>query len=114
LLNYHGRKFRTLEADPPGPDGGPGGTYQQEGSVVWAELSGGEMVRGSLVGTCQEDGVLHLTYCGVLTDGRVIAGRLRSVPTVLADGRIRLHEHYERYGADAGTGVSVIEEYRDR
>jgi hypothetical protein len=44
----------------------------------------------------------------------VIAGRLRSVPTVLEDGRIRLHEHWERFGAEAATGVSVIEEYRNR
>jgi hypothetical protein len=35
------------------------------------------------------------------------------VPTVLEDGRVRLHEDYERFGDDAESGVSVIEEYRD-
>jgi hypothetical protein len=113
MLNYEGRRFRSVEPDTFSPVDGPGGTYHQDGSVVWAEFDGGSMARGSLVGTCGEGGVLRLAYCALLTDGRVIAGRLRSVPTVLKDGRIRLHEHYERFGDDAGSGVSVIEEHRD-
>jgi hypothetical protein len=32
------------------------------------------------------------------------------VPEVLPDGRIRLHETWERFGADAATGTSCIEE----
>lgn len=113
MLNYDGRAFQTVDADTMDAVGdGPGGTYHQNGSVVWAEFAGGTVVRGSLVGTCEADGVLRLAYCQLLADGRVIAGRLRSVPTVLDDGRIRLHEHWERFGAEAGTGVSVIEECR--
>jgi hypothetical protein len=113
MLNYEGRRFRSIDPDTFSPIDGPGGTYHQDGSVVWAEIGDGAMVRGSLVGTCGEDGVLRLAYCALLTDGRVIAGRVRSVPTVLEDGRIRLHEDYERFGDDNESGVSVIEEHRD-
>jgi hypothetical protein len=35
-----------------------------------------------------------------------------NTPEVLADGRIRLHERWERYGAHADSGISYIEEVR--
>jgi hypothetical protein len=46
----------------------------------------------------------------VLAGGEVITGFCRSVPEVLADGRIRLTEYWERYGAEASSGVSALEE----
>lgn len=111
MIDYDGRMFRSAAPETAGRDGhGPTGHYHQEGHVVWAEFAGGKVVRGSLVGTCGPDGTLRLAYSQLLADGRTVAGRCTSVPTVLDDGRIRLHEHWERYGEHAGTGVSVIEE----
>ena len=111
MLSYDGRSFRSAAPETSGPGGqGPTGHYHQDGSVVWAEFAGGKVVRGTLVGTRDPDGVLHLAYCQLLAGGQVVAGKCRSVPTVLDDGRIRLHEHWERFGADTATGVSVIEE----
>jgi hypothetical protein len=49
----------------------------------------------------------------VRADGQVVIGRCRSVPTTLPDGRIRLHERWERYGAHAASGVSYLEECPD-
>jgi hypothetical protein len=46
----------------------------------------------------------------VLADGTVLAGYCESTPEVLPDGRIRLHERWERYGPNASTGVSALEE----
>jgi hypothetical protein len=42
--------------------------------------------------------------------GEIVSGRCHSTPTVLADGRIRLHEEWERYGPHGSSGVSSIEE----
>jgi hypothetical protein len=111
VLSYDGRTFRSAAAETLGDGGlGPVGHYHQDGNVVWAEFSGGAVVRGTLVGTCGPDGTLQLAYCQLMADGRVIPGRCTSVPTVLGDGRVRLREHWERFGADAATGESVIEE----
>ena len=111
MINYDGRTFRSAAAETAGADGaGPVGHYHQDGDVVWAEFAGGTVVRGSLVGNCGGDGVLDLAYSQLLSTGEVIAGRCTSVPDVLEDGRIRLHEHWERLGPRPGTGVSVIEE----
>jgi hypothetical protein len=110
-ISYDGRVFRSAAAETAGRDGaGPVGHYHQDGDVVWAEFAGGRVVRGSLVGRRDPGGVLHLAYCQLLDDGTTVAGRCTSQPTVLPDGRIRLHEHWERFGPQAGTGVSVIEE----
>jgi hypothetical protein len=111
LINYDGRTFRSAAAETAGTDGaGPVGHYHQAGDVVWAEFAGGKVVRGSLVGSCGRDGVLELAYSQLLRTGEVIAGRCTSVPDVLADGRIRLREHWQRFAPEPGTGVSVIEE----
>lgn len=111
MINYDGRMFRSAAAETAGAGGaGPVGHYHQDGRVVWAEFAGGKVVSGSLVGSCRSDGVLDLAYCQLLTTGEVIAGRCTSVPTVLADGRVRLTEHWQRFGPGGGTGVSVIEE----
>lgn len=114
VINYDGRTFRSTAAETEGADGqGPVGHYHHDGDVVWAEFAGGKVVRGTLVGHCDADGVLHLAYCQLLAGGHAVAGSCTSLPTILDDGRIRLHEHWQRFGAAAATGVSVIEEPRD-
>lgn len=111
MIDYDGRIFRSAAVETADAAGaGPVGHYHQEGDVVWAEFTGGKVVRGSLVGNRRRDGVLDLAYSQLLTTGEVIAGQCTSVPTVLADGRVRLTEHWQRFGQDGGTGVSVIEE----
>ena len=47
-------------------------------------------------------------YCLVSKDGTSVAGACVSRPTLLADGRIRLTEHWRRL--DGSTGVSYVEE----
>jgi hypothetical protein len=110
-FSYDGRVFVPAPAATPSHLANPpAGHYHQDGDVIWAEFAGGGVVRGSLTGRRDREGVLHLAYCQLLDDGSVVSGRCTSYPTVLGDGRIRLDEHWERYGAGAGTGVSVIEE----
>jgi hypothetical protein len=108
-VHYDNRRFRVADAS----DGEvPTAQYHQDGDVVWAEFAGGNVRRGSLAGTCDPDGVLRLAYCMVLDCGDVISGSCVSTPTILADGRIRLSERWERYGANAASGVSYLEEVR--
>src|SRR3982751_229472 len=109
MIDYDGRVFRSTAAETAGAGGaGPTGHYHQRGDLVWAEFAGGRVRRGSLTGTCGPDGVLTLAYCQVLDDGEVTGGVCTSHPETLADGRVRLREHWHRF--DGSTGVSVIEE----
>jgi hypothetical protein len=101
MIDYDGRRFGS---------GDSVALYRQRGDLVWADFSGGEIRRGSLTGVCRPDDTLEFTYTMVLDDGTVLAGRCVSTPELLPDGRVRLHERWERYGPHASTGVSVIEE----
>jgi hypothetical protein len=106
-IRYDNRTFRVVDGT-----GGevPVAHYHQDGDVVWAEFAGGPVRRGSLNGTCAPDGVLRLAYCMVLDTGDLVTGSCVSTPTVLADGRIRLAEEWQRYGPRAAAGVSYLEE----
>jgi hypothetical protein len=105
VIDYDGRKFRK-----PDDDTGTIAVYHQEDDVVWAEIAGGEVRRGSIAGTREPDGTLHLGYTMVLVTGHVVCGRTVNTPEVAEDGRFRLREVWERYGPDAATGISYIEE----
>ncbi|MGC9537110.1 hypothetical protein [Streptomyces sp. UG1] len=110
MINYDGKRFRKVLADPA--EDAPSALYRQESDLVWAEFAGGDVRRGSLAGTRDTDGVISFSYSMVLEDGRVISGHSVNTPELLDDGRIRLHERWERYGAHADSGVSYLEEVR--
>ena len=82
------------------------GRYHQDGDLITAEISGGAVRSGGLVGTVDPAGVITAGYAQVLTDGEVVAGRVVSHPTVLPDGRIMLTENWTRM--DGSSGVSTI------
>ncbi|MEW1656737.1 hypothetical protein [Streptomyces sp. NPDC093707] len=108
MINYNGKKFRNTEA---GPDGtAPVATYHQDGDLVWAEASGGDVRRCMLVGVCDPDGTIRMGYTMQLASGETAIGRCVSTPRTLDDGRILLHEEWERYQPRPASGVSAIEE----
>ncbi|UUU30029.1 hypothetical protein JIX56_09070 [Streptomyces sp. CA-210063] len=109
-IDYDGRSFRSAAAETATGTGAPVGRYHQERDTVWAEFSGGAVVKGYLVGRQIGDGRLDLVYCQVLADENVVSGRCVSTPEILPDGRIRLREDWERFGPGASRGVSYIEE----
>lgn len=110
-IDYDGRRFRPVPLRPDeAGEADRVAVYRQDGDLLWGEFTGGRARRGVLTGTCAPDGSLEFAYCMVREDGAVISGRCASTPRVLDDGRIRLDEVWERYGAHAATGTSVIEE----
>jgi hypothetical protein len=110
VISYDGKRFRKVVDEHTAE--APVARYRQDGGLVWAEFAGGDVRRGSLVGTCSSDGTITFAYSMVLVGGEVISGRSVNTPQVLDDGRIRLHEQWERYGRHADSGVSHLEEVR--
>ena len=106
MIDYDRRRFRPVEEK----ESGRVAVYRQEGDLLWGEFAGGHARRGTLVGTRSDDDSLDFAYGMVLDDGEVVSGHCHSVPEVLADGRIRLHERWERYGPHGDRGVSLLEE----
>jgi hypothetical protein len=106
VFSYNERRFR------PEGETGPVVTYRQEGDLLWAEMpAGGAVRRGALTGRCGSDGTLDFAYSMVLEDGEVVCGRCHSTPMRRpGGGGIRIREEWERYGPNAATGVSYLEE----
>ncbi|BAK43446.1 hypothetical protein [Eggerthella sp. YY7918] len=111
FFNYDNRVFVSSKNTSNGEvDGRTHFVYHQEDAVVWAEYEGGEIVRGSLLGTADEKGNLHFCYHHINTSGTVRAGECKSTPHVLSDGRLQMHESWHWLNGDCSSGTSIIEE----
>lgn len=69
-------------------------TFEQRGNVVSARYHGGEIVDGYLIGRL-EGWLLHFRYVLADRSGRLDSGVPQGVLDRLADGRLRLIEHYQ-------------------
>ena len=82
-------------------------SYHQKGSTIWAEYSGGSVVKGFLVGTIDMQNHLHFTYQHLNNEGVLKSGECRSVPKT-ENGKLRFYENWKWTGGE--TGTSIIEE----
>jgi hypothetical protein len=113
-VNYDERIFRSVANSAGGDVGGETlFHYRQTGGVVWATYAGGSVAFGTLIAKLLPGGELDMRYQHLTCDGLLKAGRCRSTPTILADGRLRLSEVWEWTEGGEGKGVSVIEEVRE-
>lgn len=86
--------------------------YHQDEDVVWAEYSGGAIVRGYLVGT-RSGNKLNFRYSHLSTDRQTANGVCESRIEVLKDGRVRFHEAWA-WESRPETGNSIVEEVAPR
>ncbi|GEK57514.1 n-acetylglutamate synthase [Marinococcus halophilus] len=110
-MNYHGRKFAGVENSSGGEVSGQTVFhYEQEGSVLRAHYSGGEVVSGVLIGKVYDNGDLEFRYNHVNDDWSIRGGKCYSRPEMLEDGRIRLHEQWQWQDESSEKGTSIVEE----
>ena len=83
-------------------------TYHEKDGEIWAEYTGGDVVRGHLVGTRDGDR-LDFRYVQLKRDGTTSSGHCVSTVVELADGRVRLEETWE-WESQEGSGASVVEQ----
>ncbi|MFJ5994349.1 hypothetical protein [Streptomyces sp. NPDC092370] len=83
-------------------------TYHERQGGIWAEYSGGDVVRGYLVGIREGDR-LDFRYVQLKRDGTTSSGHCVSAVVELPDGRVRLEESWE-WESQRGNGTSVVEQ----
>ena len=110
-MNYDGKTFRIST----NTDNGETSLetifhYAQVGDTLTGSYSGGQIVAGSLSGTVDDLGILDFQYQHINTDGETRTGVCRSVPEVMANGKLRLHETWQWMSGDGSSGTSVIDE----
>lgn len=85
-------------------------TYHQNGKLLWADYSGGDILRGSLIGTVSINGELDFVYHHMNQDMQVKTGKCHSVPTVLENGKMELSEQWEWTSGECSKGESLLME----
>jgi hypothetical protein len=111
MINYNGRTFASIENTENGEVSSQTlFKYRQEGQIISATYSGGEIVQGTLIGIVKEDGSLEFRYNHVNNKDEIRGGKCVSTPKILPDGRIRLYEDWEWLDAENTEGSSIIEE----
>ena len=84
--------------------------YHQNDDIVWAEYSGGEIVKGFLIGKVDTEGRLKFSYQHINIGSEIRIGMCDSLPEHLENGKLRLNETWQWLNGDKSTGTSIIEE----
>src|SRR5688500_1502583 len=110
-IDYDGRVFRAVANTVNGESSADTlFRYRQQGALVWAAYSGGDILYGHLIAAVDAEGSLDMRYHHVSGGGALMTGRCRSRLEILPDGRYRMHERWQWTGDRADAGESVVEE----
>lgn len=110
-INYHNRLFRPIQNSTNGETSAETVfLYQQDGTILTSAYSGGQIVKGHLIGIVSEEGVIEMRYHQINKKGELMTGVCHSTPEILPNGKIRLHEKWQWTSGDRSQGTSVLEE----
>lgn len=110
-INYDGRKFvPKMNSENGEVSEQTLFLYHQNGSLLWAEYSGGDILKGSLIGSVSYSGELDFVYHHMNRDMKVKTGKCHSMPTVMENGKIKLSEQWEWTSGDFLKGESLLVE----
>lgn len=110
-MNYHNKKFRTIQNSENGETTQETiFEYQQVGKVLTSEYKGGQIVQGHLIGLVDEKGNIEMRYHQVNLKGELMTGICCSKPKLFANGKIRLNESWQWTSGDKSSGTSILEE----
>lgn len=84
--------------------------YFQENDLFWAEYSGGDVLKGHMIGSVDENGELDFYYQHLNKDRQIRIGKCHSVPTTMENGKIALQEKWQWLNGDLSSGESVVVE----
>lgn len=110
-INYDNKVFKSVNNTENGEvDADTIFYYQQKERIVTATYQGGNILYGNLIATVDKDGKLDMRYQHLNQDYEFMTGQCISVPEVLANGKLRMHETWQWTSGDGSSGKSVVEE----
>ncbi|MBP5984350.1 MAG: n-acetylglutamate synthase [Fluviicola sp.] len=110
-MNYNNKVFKPISNTDNGETSNETiFHYKQVGNIVTATYSGGKIIQGHLIGLVDSFGNIEMRYHQVNEKNELMTGICKSIPEILANGKIRLHEAWEWTSGDKSTGTSIIEE----
>lgn len=110
-MNYHNKTFRPISNSENGETSNETVfVYRQEGNVLTSEYAGGKILQGHLIGLVDEHGTIDMRYHQVNNKGELMTGVCKSIPEIMENGKIRLHETWQWTSGDCSEGQSLLEE----
>jgi len=110
-MNYHNKTFRPVSNKDNGETSAETiFHYQQRGNILSCSYSGGQIVFGQLIGLVDNEGKIDMRYHQVNSNGQLMTGTCHTVPEILGNGKIRLHETWRWTSGDHSEGYSILEE----
>ena len=111
MIHYDGKTFRPVQNSENGETSSETlFHYTQKGNILTSTYSGGKIKTGHLIGLVDDSGKIDMRYHQVNTNGDLMTGICQSVPEILPNGKIRLHETWQWTNGDFSKGKSVLEE----
>jgi hypothetical protein len=110
-MNYHDKKFKVINNSSEGEVGEDLiFHYQQRNNHIWCDYSGYKIIKGHLLGKVKENGSLEFSYHQINVMNELRTGICTSVPEILPNGKIRLHESWQWTSGNKLEGSSLLEE----
>ena len=110
-MNYDNKTFRPTSNTENGETSSETVFhYKQLGNILTSEYKGGKIIQGHLIGIVSGEGQIDMRYHQVNSSGEIMTGICKSIPEILPNGKIRLHENWEWTSSDKSKGNSIIEE----
>jgi hypothetical protein len=111
MINYNNKTFIPISNSENGETSNETiFYYKQVGDIVTSEYSGGQIIKGHLIGLVDEKGNIDMRYHQINKEGQLLTGKCISKPEILENGKIRLHENWEWTSGNETKGKSIIEE----
>jgi hypothetical protein len=111
MINYNDKRFCPISNTENGETSSETTFhYRQVGNILTSEYAGGKIIKGHLIGLVDNQGNIDMRYHQINEKGELMTGICKSVPEILSNGKIRLHETWEWTSGDKSKGKSIIEE----
>ena len=108
---YHNKKFKPVSNSENGETSEETiFLYKQSGNILTSTYSGGQIVKGHLLGLVDEKGRIEMRYHQINTKGELMTGVCKSKPEILPNGKIRLRETWQWTSGDLSKGESLLVE----
>ncbi len=109
--NLDGRVFQSIENTENGEVSSETlFHYHQDGEIISADYSGGNIIEGHLLGKMIKNGNLEFTYHHINLEGQLMIGKCASEPTLLPNGKLQYSETWQWISGDKSAGNSIIVE----
>lgn len=108
MININNKKFKALSNSENGQiSEATIFHYYQDEDIIWANYAGGEILRGSIIGTIKGSS-LNFVYQHLNIKKDIMTGRCTTQIEIEDNGKYRLIENWQWTSGDLSKGTSIL------